>query len=32
MVRYAQAGYFVVYSRTAGDSPLVTVAMQKIVD
>lgn len=32
MVRYAQAGYFVVYSRTAGDSPLVMVAMQKIVD
>jgi len=32
MVRYAQAGYFVVYSRTAGDSPLVMVAMQKILD
>ena len=32
MVRYTQAGYFVVYSRTAGDQPLVMVAMQKIVD
>lgn len=32
MVRYTQAGYFVVYSRSAGDSPLVMVAMQKIVD
>lgn len=32
MVRYAQAGYFVVYSRTPGDAPLVMVAMQKIID
>ncbi len=32
LVRYQRAGYFVVYSRTAGDSPLVTVTMQKILD
>jgi hypothetical protein len=32
MVRYPQAGYFVVYSRTAGDQPLVVVVMQKIVE
>ena len=32
MVRYPQAGYFIVYTRTAGDAPLVSVAMQKIVD
>ncbi len=32
MVRYQRAGYFVVYTRTAGDSPLVTVTMQKIID
>jgi hypothetical protein len=30
MVRYQKAGYFVAYSRTAGDSPLVSVTMQKI--
>lgn len=28
--RYPEAGYWVSYSRTAGDSPLVTVTMQKI--
>ena len=33
MVRYEQAGYFVVYTRTAGDAPpLVSVTMQKIVN
>jgi hypothetical protein len=32
MVRYGRAGYFVVYSRTSGDSPLVNVTMQKILD
>jgi hypothetical protein len=31
MVKYPQAGYFIVYTRDAGDNPLVTVAMQKIV-
>lgn len=30
LVRYPKAGYWVSYSRTAGDSPLVTVTMQKI--
>lgn len=30
MVRYEKAGYFVAYSRTSGDSPLVTVTIQKI--
>lgn len=28
--RYPAAGYWVVYSRTAGDSPIVTITMQKI--
>ena len=33
LVRYQRAGYFVVYSRTAGDAPpLITVIMQKIID
>jgi outer membrane protein assembly factor BamE (lipoprotein component of BamABCDE complex) len=32
MVRYTQAGYFVVYSRTPGDAPLVMITMQKIID
>jgi hypothetical protein len=32
MVRYQRAGYFVVYARTADDSPLVNVTMQKILD
>lgn len=30
LVRFAKAGYFVSYSRTAGDSPLVSVTIQKI--
>jgi hypothetical protein len=30
MVRYAKAGYFVAYSRTAGNSPLVSVTIQRI--
>lgn len=30
MRRYTEAGLWVSYSRTAGDSPLVTVTMQKI--
>lgn len=30
MVRYPGAGYWVAYSRTGGDDPLVTVTMQKI--
>lgn len=30
MVRYPDAGYVVVYSRTAGDSPMIVVTMQKI--
>ncbi len=30
LVRYPQAGYWVAYNRTAGDSPLVTVTMQKL--
>ncbi len=29
-VRYPKAGYWVSYSRTAGDSPTTTVTMQKI--
>lgn len=29
MVRYPKAGYWVSYSRTGGDSPLVTVTMRK---
>jgi hypothetical protein len=33
MVRYQHAGYFVVYTRTAGNAPpLVTVTMRKIID
>jgi len=28
--RYSDAGYWVAYSRTAGDSPIVTVTIQKI--
>ncbi|HZT59753.1 MAG TPA: hypothetical protein VFA21_14175 [Pyrinomonadaceae bacterium] len=32
MVKYPRAGYFIVYTRDAGDNPLVTVAMQKIVE
>ena len=30
LVRYPKAGYWVSYSRTAGDSPLITITMQKI--
>ena len=30
MIRYPKAGYWVSYSRTAGDSPTTTVTMQKI--
>jgi hypothetical protein len=30
LVRYPKAGYWVAYSRTAGDSPLVTVTIQKM--
>lgn len=30
MVRYPKAGYWVSYSRTAGDAPTTTVTMQKI--
>jgi len=30
MVRYPKAGYWVSYSRTAGDSPTITIMMQKI--
>lgn len=30
LVRYPKAGYWVSYSRTAGDTPIVTVTMQKL--
>lgn len=30
LIRYPKAGYWVSYSRTAGDSPTVTITMQKI--
>jgi hypothetical protein len=30
MNRYPKAGYWVSYSRTAGDSPMVSITMQKI--
>jgi len=30
LVRYPKAGYWVSYSRTAGDSPIVSVTMQKM--
>ncbi len=30
MVRYEKAGYFVAYSRTPGDTPMVTITMQKL--
>jgi hypothetical protein len=33
LVRYERAGYFIVYSRSAGDAPtLVTVTMQKLLN
>jgi hypothetical protein len=30
MIRYAKAGYWVSYNRTAGDSPMVSITIQKI--
>ncbi|HKE60197.1 MAG TPA: hypothetical protein VKB46_25975 [Pyrinomonadaceae bacterium] len=30
LIRYPKAGYWVSYSRTAGDSPIVTVTLQRI--
>jgi outer membrane protein assembly factor BamE (lipoprotein component of BamABCDE complex) len=30
LVRYPKAGYWLSYSRTAGDSPIVSITMQKI--
>ena len=30
LVRYPKVGYWISYSRTAGDTPIVTVTMQKI--
>jgi len=30
LVRYPKAGYWVSYSRTAGDSPLITITIQKL--
>jgi hypothetical protein len=30
LVRYPKAGYWVSYSRTAGNSPIVSVMMQKM--
>jgi hypothetical protein len=30
LIRYPKAGYWVSYSRTGGDSPLVTVTMQRL--
>jgi hypothetical protein len=30
MLRYPKAGYWVSYSRTAGNSPTTTITMQKI--
>jgi hypothetical protein len=30
LVRYPKAGYWVSYSRTAGDTPIVTVTIQKL--
>jgi hypothetical protein len=32
MVRYEHAGYYVAYSRDAGEAPFVTVVMQKLPD
>ena len=32
MVKYERAGYFVAYSRDAGDAPFVTVVMQKLTN
>jgi hypothetical protein len=30
LVRYPKAGYWVSYSRTAGDSPIISITMQKL--
>lgn len=30
LIRYPKAGYWVSYTRTAGDSPMIIIAMQKI--
>ncbi|MBE7515848.1 MAG: hypothetical protein HS105_04440 [Chloracidobacterium sp.] len=30
MIRYPKAGYWISYNRTGGDSPMVTITMQKI--
>jgi hypothetical protein len=30
MIRYTKAGYWVSYNRTAGDSPMVSITIQKI--
>ncbi len=30
LVRYPKAGYWVSYSRTAGDTPIITVTIQQI--
>jgi hypothetical protein len=30
LVRYPKAGYWVSYSRTAGDTPIITITMQKL--
>jgi hypothetical protein len=30
MIRYTKAGYWVSYNRTAGDSPMITITIQKI--
>ena len=31
LIRYPKAGYWLSYSRTAGDTPIVTVTIQKIL-
>jgi hypothetical protein len=30
MVRYEKAGYYVAYNRTPGDSPMITITIQKL--
>jgi hypothetical protein len=30
LIRYPKAGYWLSYSRTAGDAPIITVTIQKI--
>ncbi|HEX6125261.1 MAG TPA: hypothetical protein VFZ23_07790 [Pyrinomonadaceae bacterium] len=30
LVRYPEAGYWVAYSKTSGDEPIITVTMQKL--